>query len=103
MSLRLKVKTRRGEQELTVTDKNQSVLESLEKAKIKFPFGCRSASCGVCSMRIEDGADLLEKPLVVESDTLKRCGDGSNVRLACRAHFKSDSNGTFIFSAVDEE
>ena len=79
------------------------LLDQLEDAGVPLPYGCRAGSCGSCRIEIAEGRDLLEDIGPMERDTLDRCGDGTKVRLACRAKFKSaQSSGTLkIIKAKD--
>ena len=64
-----------------------SVLDLVEAAKLTTPFGCRVGTCGTCVVRVLAGAELLDAPRQMESDTLTRI-PGENpqdLRLACRA------------------
>lgn len=66
------------------------VIEVLEKAGIKYPFGCLNGSCGVCAIKVIN-PEGLHPPSVIESGTLEEFYfEEHEVRLACRAKIKSD-------------
>ena len=81
---------------------NSPLLDELEKQKIVLSFGCRSGSCGVCRVSIHKGLELLGPVGVIEADTLSRCQDGPEVRLACQACFKPGAVGDMELERAPE-
>jgi ferredoxin len=71
------------------SDRPGVLLDQIESAGFAFPFGCREASCGVCRIQVLAGGDLLDPPTISEEDTLARCHDPPNVRLACSARIQA--------------
>lgn len=65
------------------------ILDILEKAGIKYPFGCLNGSCGVCAINVNDQQALHPKSLI-EAGTLEAFEFEEETRLACRAKIKSD-------------
>lgn len=55
-----------------------------EHPEAEVPFSCRSASCGTCRVRVQEGMALLSKPQDDELDVLEVFGDGKDVRLCCQ-------------------
>ncbi len=47
-------------------------------------FDCRQADCGICVVKVIDGAQHLSPPSARESDYLQAMGAASNERLACQ-------------------
>lgn len=68
------------------------LLEILEGARIKYPYGCRAGACGVCRIRIIEGLQDLEPRGLVEEDTWARCADQPDVRLACQARVRDSAS-----------
>ena len=64
---------------------DQPLLDTVEAAGIKLPFGCRGGSCGVCRIQITKGLGLFAPRGFIEEDTASRCKDPDHVRLACQA------------------
>lgn len=93
MSIKLKVKTNRRDVEINIKDSSLDLIHYLDTKEVKYPFGCRSSSCGVCRAEIIEGSDLLESMSPTEEDTLKRCNALGSQRLMCRAKFKQNIDG----------
>jgi len=55
-----------------------------ESPKAGVPYGCRSASCGLCRVRVEEGVEALQAPGEDETQLLAYFGEESDVRLACQ-------------------
>ena len=55
-----------------------------EEAEPVVPFACRGANCGVCRVRVVDGAEALEQPLAAEEELLRKCSAQRNERLGCQ-------------------
>ena len=49
------------------------------------PFSCRSASCGICMVRVIEGAQLLAPALADEREVLRDQGGLGRDRLTCQA------------------
>jgi len=82
---------------------NQKLLDILEAAGVTLPYGCRAGSCGSCRVKVAQGKELLDAIGPMEQDTLDRCGDGGDVRLACRAKFHSENlSGKLHLEAAPE-
>jgi ferredoxin len=47
-------------------------------------FDCRKADCGICIVRVQEGAGNLSAPTVAEADFLKAMQAAPNERLACQ-------------------
>ena len=85
----------RGPPEVDVAEiKNgDSLLDHVERSGMKLPYGCRAGSCGVCRVEVLAGAEHFAALGFVEEDTLRRCGDGPGVRLACQAKLLATAAG----------
>ena len=75
---------RAEEFELPAESAAKPLLERIESTGRKMPHGCRSGSCGSCLVWVKNGMDALSPIDAIERDTLSRCGDASEGRLACR-------------------
>lgn len=91
MKLKIKVSALNGPKdfELESDPKGKSLLDLFEQGGARMPFGCRAGSCGVCRVRVTKGRDGLSPLGVVEEDTLMRCQDSPEIRLACQAEVHS--------------
>ncbi len=101
MTIKIQIKDgEKGDLHTKVEIKNYdfSVLDVAEEGKLSLPYGCRSGSCGSCRVIVLEGLELLEARTPIEEDTLDRCKDPSNTRLACRARFKANAEGTLCLS-----
>ncbi len=47
-------------------------------------FDCRKADCGICIVRVQEGAEHLSAPTAPEADFLKAMHAAPNERLACQ-------------------
>lgn len=47
-------------------------------------FDCRKADCGICIIRVKEGAENLSPPTLAEADFLKAMHAAPNERLACQ-------------------
>lgn len=88
--------TLRGE--VAIDKKGLSLLDWGELANVQLPYGCRSGTCGSCRVKVDSGAELLETRTPSEVDTLERCHDGPDIRLACRALIAVDTRGEITVS-----
>jgi ferredoxin len=76
--------------------KSVSLLEHIENAALRSPFGCRVGTCGTCVVEVLKGAELLEPASSMEEDTLGRIAqmlgvlERSRLRLACRTEFAKE-------------
>ncbi len=61
------------------------ILEALEKQNYLLPRGCLSGTCGICKIRILEGAENIERPDALEAVTLENAE--KDIRLSCRARF----------------
>jgi len=101
--LRLKIKTARREKVLELSPGNRDLIHYLDSDEVKYPFGCRSASCGVCRAKVHEGLDLLEDAGELEEDTLNRCGATSSThRLMCRTRLKKLEAGQISIESEDD-
>jgi adenylate cyclase len=55
-----------------------------EHPQVGIPYACRGANCGICRVRAEQGASLLQAPGPRELRLLERLDSGSDVRLGCQ-------------------
>lgn len=53
-------------------------------------FDCREADCGICIMRVLEGAEHLTPPTHQEKDFLKAMHADPDERLACQARIMGD-------------
>lgn len=60
-----------------------TLLEAIEGAGLKIPFGCRAGVCGADAVAICEGAQHLSPPGEDELATLRRLGLEGRARLAC--------------------
>lgn len=98
MSIKVQVSAGHRQCEIEM-EASESLADRVDDSGIKFPFGCRSGSCGVCRVTVLEGEDLLQPPLAVEEDTISRCEE-PGVRLVCRAKFKVDAKGSLIIQSA---
>lgn len=66
------------------------VIEISEKVGSGIIYGCREGDCGTCLMQVEEGANNLSSPSVVEHQILSNMAAGRNQRLACQAQVLGD-------------
>lgn len=65
--------------------------EGLERQGVQLPHGCLAGSCSSCKVVILEGAENLDRPGVIEANTLKSVYEGNPqvkdqvIRLSCRA------------------
>jgi ferredoxin len=80
----------------------ESLLDLIEAAGGRSPFGCRVGTCGTCVVRVHEGLELLDAPRMMEEDTLERVPAEKNIalRLACRASVKLGAQGRLVIEKV---
>jgi ferredoxin len=61
------------------------LLDVCDEARAPVSFSCRSATCGTCIVRVDQGASCLEPPDREERELLAALGLLKTHRLACRA------------------
>ena len=66
------------------------VIEISEKVGSNIIYGCREGDCGTCLMQVEEGANNLSSPSVVEDRVLREMNAGRHQRLACQAQLLGD-------------
>ena len=68
------------------------LLDDVEDARVVagVPLSCRGARCGVCRVRVLQGAGAIIAPRVDEQDTLAALGAGDQERLACQIELRVD-------------
>lgn len=90
----IKVLDQTGESAFEAEIDKGVVYDELDKAGHQLPHGCLAGSCGSCRIQIHEGAELLEAPSAIESDTIehvaethrRRFGETkAGLRMACRA------------------
>jgi|GEM_PF-749133 ferredoxin len=59
-------------------------LQVLEKQTDGIEYDCREADCGICIIRVHQGADHISPPTPAEADFLKAMRAEDNERLACQ-------------------
>ncbi len=91
MKLMLKHKGQVQELELS---QGGVLLDLLLDGGLKYPFGCRESSCGVCRVLVTHGQKHLDPPGVSEEDTLARCMNQEGVRLACCTRLSFEAGGS---------
>ena len=71
---------------------NEEVLyDGLERQQLQLPHGCLAGACGACKVVILEGDQNLDRPSVIEQDTLDAIyknnphAHGKVIRLSCRA------------------
>ena len=60
------------------------VLDACDEAGAPIRFSCRSATCGICRVRVVAGAELVEPAGRDEREVLERFGSSPEQRLACQ-------------------
>jgi ferredoxin len=83
-------------------DPKLPLLDHAESKGLVLPYGCRSGSCGACRVTIFKGLDLLQPMAPIEEDTLLRCEDPPNVRLACQAQPRAGAQGDLELEPAPE-
>jgi len=83
-------------------DGEKAILDLLDDTKMKLPYGCRSGGCGVCRVKVIEGAEKLLERGFVEEDTWARCHDTNDVRLACQAKVLPGSTGLIVMCPAEE-
>lgn len=69
----------------------QRLLDAALDAGLPIPFGCQSARCGVCRVRVLNGTEAgLAPPSVIEAAALEAFAAPEGVRLACQAYLVRD-------------
>ena len=61
-----------------------------EHPTAEVPYSCRSASCGTCRVRVDEGAEALSEPDADELDVLDIFGNEEGVRLCCQIELRKD-------------
>lgn len=69
------------------------LLDDVEDTKVVagVPLSCRGARCGVCRVRVLQGAGAIIAPRADERDTLDALGAKSDERLACQIELRVDA------------
>jgi ferredoxin len=95
---------------VSIQDTNQTIeipsdsilYDALADQGVDLPHGCLSGSCGACRIDVISGADKLNPPGVIETNTIEAICDeysktlgpqfleGKNIRLSCRAKVCGD-------------
>ena len=65
-------------------DAGTPLRDLLDESDASVVFGCRSAICGACLFRVEEGAENLDPPGEDERDYLESMGAAKDERLACQ-------------------
>ncbi len=60
------------------------------KHNIGVEFDCRKADCGICSIKVLNGAENLSVPTMEEADFLKAMRADPDERLACQTRVMGD-------------
>ncbi len=60
------------------------LIDVCDEAAAPILFSCRSATCGVCRVEVEAGAELLAPPSDDERETLELFDAAPTQRLACQ-------------------
>lgn len=85
-----KIRIEPSGQEAEVTPSGTLLHTALDHG-LAIPFGCQSARCGVCRVRVFSGSEGgLRPPTVVEQATLEAFRCPPDVRLACQAYIVGD-------------
>ncbi len=102
--MKIKVVALNGTKEFEESFQDESLvmLDVVENQGLKLPFGCRSGSCGVCRVKIAGDLSCLEKKGFVEEDTLQRCHDPENIRLACQLRVAKNASGSLSLEIAPE-
>ncbi|MCY4643102.1 MAG: 2Fe-2S iron-sulfur cluster-binding protein [Bacteriovoracales bacterium] len=72
-------------------DEGEILYEGLARQGLELPHGCLAGSCSVCKIIVVKGAENLDHPGVIESNTLKSTYEDNPdardkcLRLSCRA------------------
>jgi ferredoxin len=86
-------------------EENSVVFDALEEKGVNLPHGCLAGSCGSCRMIVVEGAENLNSPGAIETDTLSCIGQeyqndpemkDKTLRLSCRARVKGPVKITTI-------
>lgn len=65
-----------------------TLLDHIESAGARSPYGCRVGSCGTCVAKIGNGRNLLKPRDALEKECCSRVApDSEEARLPCRAKF----------------
>lgn len=75
------------------------VLDACDDAGASIRFSCRSATCGICRVRIVEGSELVEPADKDELEVLARFGSSTDQRLACQLIVATDQGSLRIESA----
>ena len=59
-------------------------LQALTEQTDWLEFDCRKADCGICILKVRDGADFLSPPTAAEAYFLRAMRADSDERLACQ-------------------
>lgn len=83
-------------------DKETKLLVVARKNRVNIRFGCASARCGTCAVKVSDPSAFLPMQTNEES-LLKRMNlpTGGDVRLACQARAKGEIPSTVDISFQD--
>lgn len=65
------------------------IMDLADEIDAPVSFSCRSASCGICRVQVEEGHALLEPAAEDERDVLDALGASGAERLACQARVRS--------------
>jgi len=65
------------------------VMDLADDLDAPIAFSCRSASCGICRVRVEEGLRLLQPPSEHECEVLEALGSSGVERLACQAKIRA--------------
>jgi adenylate cyclase len=75
------------------------LLDVCDEARAPILFSCRSASCGICRVDVEAGADMLDPPEGDELETLRAFDASPSERLACQVRIRA-GDGTIRLVAT---
>jgi len=100
--VKIRSRNRNKEADIAFVKEGDALLDLFDAQKIKLPFGCRSGSCGACRVKILKGLELLDVRGPTEEDTLRRCQDPEDIRLACQVTLKPGATGEIEVEVAPE-
>lgn len=66
-----------------------ALVDLADEHEAPVPFSCRSASCGICMVRVVEGASLLAPARADEREVLREQGGMGRDRLTCQATIRA--------------
>jgi ferredoxin len=87
----VKITIRRGSETQTIQARSGLGFQAIcARHNTGIEFDCRASDCGICIVKVIEGAEALSPKTVAEADFLRAMNADPDERLACQTRFMGD-------------